>query len=418
MIISYARIEEILKVLNIIMNTFEFYDVYADMDSYKYNGLDKNILLEEDKWILSNFELTLQKVTNYMEKYHIHDAVRTIINFLIEELSRKYIKLVRRRVWIEEEDPRKKAVYDTLHYILKRVSIILSPFTPHISEYFYRRIIAKHDDQCLESVHLEKWPKSNVELIDRDLIEKFSIFWDLVTSISSLRQKHGVKMRQPLSELILPEELYDKLGEYEIELLKNNVNVKVISKLPKPYIIEKLRYQVKLDYGKLGPKYREDVKILEECINRVDTRKVLELLNGSKVEIECKGKKYILSPEEVQIEIKSIDPYDYTKYKENYILLNMKVDKELVYEGLAKDLVRRIQYMRKKLNLEMMDRIDVYVFSRDEDLRNSINKYYDYIAYETRASRIQLSEPPKNSFTMKWVINEKEIYIGILKSSP
>lgn len=416
MLTLHKRLEDILRTLNIIINTYEFYKTYAELDNYIYKDTIKcDELMEEDTWIISKFEKTLDEVTRNMENYHIHLAIKRLLDFVVEDLSRKYIKIIRRRVWIEEEDPRKTAVYDTLHYILKRIAILLSPFAPHISEYLYIFILSNFDKDLKESVHMESWPVVNRNIINEKLIKNYEIMWYVIASINAIRQKHGIKTRQPLYDAVIPQDIYDKLTHRMKEIIMEQSNIRKINVITDEDLVEYIEFEIKPNMKALGPKYGKFVKTLVDELTSLSNEKILNLLRGKAEKIQIDKEIIELGPEDLNITLKAKDPYDFVKLDDKIILLNIKIDRELLYEGIARDIVRRIQQMRKDLNLDILDKIITYILTNNKEIIESIRKYQDYISHETRSKEIILSELPSNVYSKDWKINNTTIKIGILK---
>lgn len=416
MLTLYKRLNEILRILNIIINTYEFYKTYAELDNYKYKEpINTGNLLEEDLWILSKFETVLKDITKEMDKYYVHNAIRKILEFIVEDLSRKYIKLVRRRVWIEEEDPKKTAVYDTLHYILKRAAIILSPFAPHLSEYLYSMILSRFDRESLESVHLETWPQVEANLIYEELTRRYEILWDIIAGLAAIRQKHKIKNRQPLKEAIIPQEIYDTLSDRMKEILLEQANIREIKRYSSNELNNLVIFEIKLNYKVVGPKHGKKVSKIEKLINRIEKKDAINLLNGNQITLSLENEEFIITPEDVTVTVKACEPYDCIICRGFFIFLNIKVDKELLYEGIAKDIVRRIQQMRKDINLNILDQISVFIETSAQEILDSIEKHKEYIMYETRAKDINISKAPTDAYTRKWNVNGKKVSIAIQK---
>ncbi len=227
--ISTREIEETIRILNILTNIYEFYLTYAELDGYDANDQDIEDafdgLMEEDKWILSRFEDVLNKAMKDMERYYTYRAIREILHFAVEDLSRRYLKTIRRRVWIEEEAWEKTSVYLTLHHILKKLSLVLAPFAPHFAEHFYRNYIGRFEKIDPESVHLASWPKVEKEWIDEELEERYDSLWKIVAATYSMRQKRGIKIRQPMKEVLLTSRVASNLSDRMLSLLRDQANV-------------------------------------------------------------------------------------------------------------------------------------------------------------------------------------------------
>jgi isoleucyl-tRNA synthetase len=419
--VSFSKLDDASRIINILFNTFEFFDLYASLDNYKWKERvikeKYDELPEEDKWILSLFEKTLKEINHNLERYHIHTAIREVLSFIVNHLSREYIKLIRRRVWIEEEGWIKESAYHTLFYILRKATLVLAPFLPHLSEYLYVRVLRKYYDNVKESVHLEDWPSHEDTLIDNDLIEKYRTMWDLIAIIDSLRHSAGIKKRQPLKEAYVPRELYEKLTNRQKEILKDQNNVLEI----KPYEdAEKekfldLKARARIDV--LGPIYKKDMPLVKKAIEELDSDSVWRLEKEEEITFNIDNLGEIkVSKAMVEIEISEKTPYKLGEIDGKYIFLNTEIDRELLLAGIMRDIIRRIQVMRKEMSLNVLDNIDTYIYTGDRDVIDSISKHKDFIKSETRSSKLVINEETDESgYEKEWIINDYNIRIKIVK---
>jgi len=416
MVTSTKRMEDIARTINIILNVYDFYDMYASIDNYSWPGkLPLKELREEDLWIISRLERIIAQVTEELERYHIHIALRKILDFAVEELSRKYVRMVRRRVWIEEEDKEKISVYHTLHYVLKRLALILAPFAPHISDYTYHKIISKFDKEKVESIHLMKWPKPNRKLVADDLEDRMDSLWQIITALHSIRQKHGIKIRQPLKEVIMPRSLYLKFSGRLLKILRDQANVLEIKTIPNSKIIEYIEYQVNPLTEKLGPKYKDKTNLVIQEVSKLSQKDIRKLIKKGEIVIKANGEKLKITLDDVTIVERAIKPFEMCSIADKKIFLNLRIDTNLYYEGLSRDLVRRIQLMRKEMGLDILDKIVTYIFSEEKDIENSVNYMIDYIKRETRSEKVLLEIPPDQAYTKEWRLNGKRVVIGVLR---
>ena len=416
--VSFRKMDEAARTLNIVLNVFEFFDMYASIDQYKWDETrfkrNLGMLLEEDKWILSLFERTLQEINEDMEKYHIHSALRRALQFIIEELSRKYIKIVRRRIWIEEEKIEKITAYDTLYYILDRVTRILAPFMPHISEYLYLNIISKYRKERYLSVHLMAWPDENKDLINIDLIAKYKLMWDLISTLISIKQSKNIKVRQPLEYALLPYELYCKLTDRQREIISILTNIQDIRYYSnEEEILNYIDISIKPKFDKLGPKYKSNIKYILSTLEDLPKELKWSLYKGNPITINVENLgALVIHPDEIAANIVESDGFAHANFKNSLIIVNTRIHTELLYEGIAKDIVRRIQYMRKELKLNVLDYIIVYIDAESKEILDAINSFIDYIKSETRAREIKVTKD-LHGLIKKWIIDDNEVTIGV-----
>ncbi len=342
---------EVRRQLLILWNSVRFADTYMELDKFnpEVHKLSKylDILTMEDKYILSKVNSLIQEVESEVERMNFHIAARKLINFIVEDLSHRYIRLIRRRVWVEKEVETKYACYAVLFYVLKRVLVMLSIFTPHITEYLYQVFIRKYDKKASESVHLERWPKVDEEFINKDIEETMDLVFKIFADVAEIRQKVGIKLRWPLREVVVA--VKDK-----IESLRKFENI------------------------------------------------LLQLLNVKKVTITSE-----LS------EVYRKEPYMTISAPYGEVAVNVKLDKELLSEAYARELIRRIQAMRAELDLRVEEFIKVYIDTQDSDILSALREHEDFIKGEVRAVEITVGKIPTEAYTKDWRIEGKSVRIGV-----
>ncbi|MEM2794070.1 MAG: class I tRNA ligase family protein, partial [Candidatus Methanomethylicia archaeon] len=312
------EVNNVKTYLTILLNILKFADTYMELDRFNptQHSLDKliNKALLEDLWILSSFYSRIKTIEEAMSRFELHVAVRNLLDFTVEYLSHRYIRLIRRRVWREEEEDR-YAAYAVLYHVLKGVLIALSPFIPHIAEYLYQAFIKKYEPNESLSVHLSLWPKIEEKYINPKLEDTFNKLFEISSEISSIRNKIGVKLRWPLS---------------------------------KAYIIVK-------DH---------------DIANRLkEAKQLIEFIGNIKhVEITSETPEVCLTPDFETIAI------DWC-----IISLNKTLSRELYYESLARELIRRIQVMRNKMNLNVDEQINVAIDTVDIEVKEALKLFENYI---------------------------------------
>ncbi|RLF52967.1 MAG: isoleucine--tRNA ligase [Thermoplasmata archaeon] len=386
-------VKEVLsKFLLTFWNSFSFYKTYATLDKFNYEehcvSIDKRKLL--DRWILSKLNSLIKEVEEKMDNYEIHKAARSIENFVINDLSNWYIRNSRKRFWQEEQSLDKLAGYSTLHEVLLTVAKLSAPFIPFITEKIYLEMGGK------ESIHLCDYPKVNEELIDKELEEKMEIVRKIVEEARALRAKKKIKIRYPLKEIIITTH---GLEEFE-ELIKEEINVKkVVFSKDKEFLKE----IAKPNFSKLGPKYKGEAKKIAEAIEKTS----LEELRKGRIVVD--GKEYEISQEDYVVEKKPKEGYEVAEIDGITIALNTIQTPELLKEGFAREIVRRIQEMRKEMNLEMEERIKVEIsISKDR-----LDEWENYVKNETRSNEIIYKQQPRGEYVKEWNIEGEKIIIGI-----
>ncbi|HEC87725.1 MAG TPA: isoleucine--tRNA ligase, partial [Thermoplasmata archaeon] len=354
---------------------------------------DKRELI--DKWILSRMNKLIYEVEEKMEVFEVHKASRLIENFVINDLSNWYIRNSRKRFWTEERSIDKMAGYSTLYEILITLSKIMAPFVPFISEKIYLEM------KKGESIHLCSYPESNKKMINNSLEGKMDTVRKIVEEARALRAKNGIKLRYPLKEIIIVSK-----GEIEelAELIKEEINVKnIIFNADDSIFMEKV---VKPNYPKLGPKYKDKAKEVAEIIEKAD----IDKLDGMKIVLD--GIEHVIEKEEFLIEKRAKEGYAIGKIDGVLIALNTKQTPELLAEGFAREIIRRIQEMRKELNLEMEEKISIEI----DIERRRIEGWEDYVKNETRSEKIEYKNP-ECEYVKEWNIDGEKIRIGIKKEN-
>lgn len=418
-IVSDKEIERTSRDLDIVLNVYDFYSTYAKMDGFKSDLYDVEEayerLMEEDKWILSRFEGALQRASGDMERYHVHSAVRELLRFIIDDLSRRYVKMVRRRVWIEEESWEKTAVYITLHHILRKLALTLAPFAPYLSEHFYQNYIGKFEDAPWESVHLGDWPKFEARMIDEELEKRYDMLWRMISTVYAIRQRRGVKIRQPFEELLIPNEALASLSDRMTHILGEQSNVLHVRGISASEEEKLVQYRVRGKTALLGPKHRDKTGRIIQAISAIEPKSLVEeMREKGSIALDIDGEEAEVYAEEVDIMEEALEPYASDKVGDRRIFLNMGLTGRLLALGVVRDLVRMTQEMRKRMNLEMMEMIDVAVEAGDEKIVEAIESHLEYIKREARVKNVLFDVARiAPDYEEEWEINGTPVKIGI-----
>ncbi len=401
--ISNREIEESMRDLNILSNIFEFYSTYANLDDFKISNSDiiqnkYDDLLEEDKWILSKFETLVKNCTDNLENYHVHNTIRLVLNFAVENLSRKYIRLIRRRVWILNENWEKTSTYFTLHYILKGLTLLLAPFAPHFSEYYYQNYIKKFEENTKESLHLENWPILKTNWINPKIEKNHENLWEIINVAYSIRQRKNMKIRQPLQDLLIPHNIHQNFSSRCLEILQNQINILEINSITPEK--EPIEYEFKLKPNVLGPKYGNKFVEIVKIFNTLNQKSISKKLEKNNIiDLDLDGEKIKISKDDLEINIITVEPYVMENINEQHLFLNVDLTPDLLQIGLIRDLVRYIQENRKNMNLEMMEKIDLILNTENTTLKNAILKHINYIKTETRTVNISFDILTNQKYT-------------------
>jgi len=404
---SWKGLAQVKRMLNILWNVYILSSTYMSLDNFDPTKLNPEELpfREEDKWILSRVNTLISTVEDGLESFYLTRATRGIENFVIEDLSRWYVRLIRKRLWVERDDPDKLAAYWTLWKVFDVLLRLMAPFTPYIAEEIYQNLIRPFSNK--ESVHLEDWPKKDENWVDRDLEKEMEVVRRIVESGSAARQKARIKLRYPVKQVIVEteDEITKKAVERLNRLLRDQLNAKEV-KVAK---VER-GIKVKPNFAKLGPHFKGDAKIVAKWINEQNGKELYERLMQGKLKVEIGDKEFTIEREHIIVEEELPEFIIGEEFDHGKVFIDKTLTRELMMEGLAREFVRRIQEMRKQLDLDVNDRIMVYIETSDEN-RELLIEMLDYIRGETRAIEVKFEEP--QGYTVEWP--EVEAKIGIEK---
>jgi len=384
----------------------------ADLSRYESN------LRPEDRWILSRVNSLIEDVTAEMEGYQLHRIVRSISDFILEDLSRWYIQLVRPRTWIEQDDPDKLAAYATIYEVLVKLCRVMAPFTPFISESIYQNLVKGLDEGASQSVHMCTWPQAQKERIDKRLEESMALVREVSMAASNARQKGGRKLRWPVSEIVIApaKEVLD-LGGLE-NVLKGQTNAKKIVVLAageKP----EMDLEISPVHKKIGPVYKSEAKAVVEAIASADPAEVKRQLDSGDATVSFAGKEYKITAE--MVAIKELPPQNLSaaEFSRGFVYVDITLTPELEAEGYAREIIRRIQDMRKELDLRVEDQIRAIVDIESKPILDLALQKKEHIAGEVRASNFQLGLglELQGKLVKDWDIEGICVRIGIDKAA-
>lgn len=376
--------EVLSKFFSTLKNVYAFFSLYANTDGIDPTEFDIKIedRPELDRWMISKFNNLVKSVDASMEVYDTNKVVRAIQNFVNEDLSNWYIRRSRRRFWATELTEDKKSVYLTTYEILVGVAKLCAPYAPYISEELYRNLTAG------KSVHLDYHPKCDESLIDNLVEKRMDLVRDLVKLGRASREKTKIKVRQPVAKILLDganEELILDL----VPLIKEELNVKDV--VFEKNLNEFMNFTIKPDFKVCGPKLGKNVKTLAGALAKADTREIIETVNaGNTYSINIGDMDVELEKEMLDIRISSKEGYDVEMFGNLFVIIDTNLSPELVKEGLARELVSKVQQLRKTNGYEMMDNIKIF-FESDEEVKEAVAEFDKYIKDETLAIEITAS---------------------------
>ena len=380
------------KFFGTLYNTYSFFALYANIDNFNYK--EKEIKFEEkpelDRWIISELNTLISKVEKFYEDYEPTKAAREISNFVIDNLSNWYVRLSRRRFWKGEYELDKISAYQTLFTVLADICKISAPISPFFMDKMFQDLTRNVDGKFSESVHLESFPVSDASKIDKDLQEKIN-YAQIISSLTlSLRAKEKIKVRQPLNRILIP---VDSLNKKNIinsvsEEIKREVNVKNIEFIEgKSDLLVK---SIKPNFKKLGPKYGKFMKEISSKTNSLENTRILELEKTGKIDLIINKKSITFNVDDFDISSKDIEGWLVANEGNITVALDISIDQELMEEGIAREIVSKIQNLRKSNGFEVTDRIGLN-FSGDFEIEKAINNNLEYVKSETLANAIQFN---------------------------
>jgi len=383
------------KFFGTLYNTYSFFALYANVDNFRYEEAEVPYAqrTELDRWILSELNTLIKKVDEYYADYEPTRAARAIQEFVIDNLSNWHVRLSRRRFWKGDYTSDKISAYQTLYTVLEKIAIISAPIAPFFMDRLYKDLNAVSQKSTLESVHLADYPMADESLIDSELEIRTQLAQTATSMILSLRKGAAIKVRQPLQKVIIPV-LDDKMKtrlESVAELLKQEVNVKEIELLSNEQAANLLVKSIKPNFKTLGPKFGSDMKSISQATAKLTNDDIAGLETDRKISLDLGDKTLDLDIEDFEITIKDIPGWTVASNGSMTVALDMSLNDELISEGIARELVNRIQNLRKDSGFELTDRIELIV-KNDKELEVAINQNKDYICSETLADKIVLKD--------------------------
>ena len=391
-------IEEVKrKFFGTLYNTYSFFTLYANLDQFKYIETDipNEVRPEIDRWILSELHTLIQKVDAFYSDYEPTKAARAISEFTQDYLSNWFVRLSRRRFWKGNYETDKISAYQTLYTCMLTVAKLGAPIAPFFMDRLYLDLNLVTGKESFESVHLSNFPVCDNNLIDLELERKMEAAQTISSLVLSLRAKQKIKVRQPLQKIMIPT---SNVSEKEAilavsDLIKSEVNVKEIQVLGDASDI--LVKQIKPNFKVLGPRFGSDMKAIAQKIQNFDSNDIKNIEEKGKLDVEIHGKIIILELSDVEITSRDIEGWLVASSGRLTVALDVTLTEDLKQEGIARELVNRIQNLRKESGFELTDRI-VVQFQKDEHIINAINNNLEYLKTETLTDELEILDDLKN----------------------
>jgi isoleucyl-tRNA synthetase len=387
-------IEEVKrKFFGTLYNTYAFFTLYANIDKFSYS--EPNIEIQDrpeiDRWILSELNSLVEKVDAFYTEYEPTKAARAISEFTQEYLSNWYVRLSRRRFWKGEYQQDKISAYQTLYTCMVTIAKLGAPIAPFFMDRLYLDLNSVTNKEAFESVHLANFPSADSSLINKDLERKMGQAQTISSLVLSLRAKEKIKVRQPLKKIMIP--VNSPAQREEIlaisDLIKHEVNVKEVELLEDASDI--LVKQIKPNFKALGPRFGKDMKLIANSIQKLQANDIKQIEEKGGLDIEINGKSIRLQFDDVEITSQDIEGWLVANQGAMTVALDVTISEPLRAEGIARELVNRIQNLRKDSGFEVTDRIEVFL-QADENIENAIKLNLEYIKIETLTDELHLVE--------------------------
>ena len=384
------------KFFNTFKNTYSFFALYANTDNIDPRSYDVNYddLEEIDKWLISKYNKLLDYVTKSYDEYDLTKVVRSVTDFVSEDLSNWYIRRNRRRFWSSEFDNSKKAVYKTTYEVLDGLCKIIAPIASYTAEEIYLAL------GNTSSVHLSDFPKADLSLVNDKIENKMDLVRNLISLGRNARENVKIKVRQPISEVLIDGKNKDLIGDL-VDLIKEELNVKEIT-----YISDLSTYmdfEVKPNFKVVGKIFGPKIKLYQEELTKLTSEDIKFIEQGEAVTIKVDGELFDVTSEMVDIRVAAKEGYDTQKDGNNFIILNTNLTKDLINEGIARELISKVQNLRKQKDFDVADRIKFYYESNDE-FEEVLNMFDEMIKDETLSLEIIRKENLSEEFDLNGIL--------------
>jgi len=396
--------------MSTLWNTYAFFVLYANIDKFdptQYT-LDYDKLSVMDRWILSRLHSLIAFVDDSLNRYRITEAARAIQDF-VDELSNWYVRRSRERFWQKDMPQDKINAYMTLYTVLVELAKLAAPFVPFMTEEIYGNLVKSVQPDALESIHLCDYPKSDAKWIDKELEENMDTVLKLVTLGRACRNTANIKIRQPLGAMYA--KLSQTLPEMFGDLVKDELNIKelVFTEDIDNFTTVTIKPQLKT----LGPRYGKLVPGIREALKEFDGKKALEAFrNGQPIKLTVQGQAIELTEDDVLIETSHKEGFVVDSNRDIAVALDTNLTSELIEEGFVREIVSKVQNMRKEAGFEVQDRIELYYFN-NERIAGIIQRNMKTIADEVLATKV--AEGEANGYTKEWNINDERVTLTVVR---
>nr|WP_320966304.1 isoleucine--tRNA ligase [Bacteroides intestinalis] len=408
-------IEEVRrKFFGTLYNTYSFFSLYANVDGFEYKEADVPMAErpEIDRWILSVLNTLVKEVDTCYSEYEPTKAGRLISDFVNDNLSNWYVRLNRKRFWGGEFTQDKLSAYQTLYTCLETVAKLMSPIAPFYADKLYMDLVTATGRDNVVSVHLAKFPEYKEEMIDKELEVRMQMAQDVTSMVLALRRKVNIKVRQPLQCIMIP--VVDEEQRAHIEAVKalimSEVNVKDIKFVDGAAGV--LVKKVKCDFKKMGPKFGKQMKAVAAAVAEMSQDAIAELEKNGSYTLQLNGTDVLVEATDVEIFSEDIPGWLVANEGKLTVALDVTVTEELRREGIARELVNRIQNIRKSSGLEITDKIKI-TLSKNPQTDDAVNEYKDYICNQVLGTSLTLTDEVENGTELNF--DDFSLYVSVVK---
>ena len=408
-------IEEVRrKFFGTLYNTYSFFALYANVDGFEYKEADlpMNERPEIDRWILSVLNTLVKEVDTCYNEYEPTKAGRLISDFVNDNLSNWYVRLNRKRFWGGGFTQDKLSAYQTLYTCLETVAKLMAPIAPFYADRLYSDLIGVTGRDNVVSVHLAKFPEYNEKMVDKELEAQMQMAQDVTSMVLALRRKVNIKVRQPLQCIMIP--VVDEVQKAHIEAVKalimSEVNVKEIKFVDGAAGV--LVKKVKCDFKKLGPKFGKQMKAVAAAVAEMSQEAIAELEKNGKYTFDLGGAEAVIESADVEIFSEDIPGWLVANEGKLTVALEVTVTDELRREGIARELVNRIQNIRKSSGFEITDKIKL-TLSKNPQTDDAVNEYNSYICNQVLGTSLTLADEVKDGTELNF--DDFSLFVNVIK---
>ncbi|RLC64142.1 MAG: isoleucine--tRNA ligase [Chloroflexota bacterium] len=418
LLFGYGRADEVRRQFLLpLWNVYSFFVTYANIDRWEPKAQSPKLKAQTalDRWILARLDQVVARATDCLDNYDAYGATMAVESFL-DDLTNWYVRRSRRRFWKSEQDADKNAAYATLYHVLTTLCRLLAPFTPFVTEVMYQNLVRSVDEAAPESVHHTEWPVADEAAVDEDLLARMALARQVVALGRSARNSRGIKLRQPLARALV--HLEPSVGELDDELValvRDELNVKRVEFVED--VADLVSYRLLPDNKVLGPRFGRRFPAVRAALAALDpVAAVRRLRTGLPLRLEVEGEEVELAPEEVLVREEALEGLAVASERGVTVAVDTVLTPDLLAEGLAREVVRRVQNLRKEAGFNLDDRI-VTTYQADVELAEAIEAWRDFIAAETLSVELRAGPPEEGATIGEDRVAGHSLRLGVRRAS-